>query len=95
MAKVAFPITIFTDSEDNALSFGYVFLNVSEDVSTPNSTQIGQGSVVTITLDENGTVEGSPTVWPNAELQPSGSTYVYSVYSAMGQLVADQVTLTV
>lgn len=95
MAKVSFPITTFTDPEGNPLSFGYVFLNVSEDVSTSSSTQIGQGSIATITLDENGDVAGSPTVWPNSELSPSGSVYVYSAFSAVGQLIADSVPLTV
>lgn len=95
MTKVSFPITTFTDPEGNPLSFGYIFLSVNEDVSTPSSTQIGQGAVAIITLDENGVVVGSPTIWPNSELSPSDSTYVYSVYSAMGQLVADDIPLTV
>lgn len=95
MALVAFPISVFQDADGNPVSFGRVLVNLSEDATTPASTQIGAASVAVINLDVNGAVIGSPLVWPNAELNPTDSVYVYSVYSQVGNEIVRDATLVV
>jgi hypothetical protein len=95
MARVAFPITTFQDAEGNPLSFGYVLLSISTDVNTPDPAQLCEGMTSKITLDTNGVVVGSPTVWPNASLSPSNAVYLYSTYRQNGQEVAYNIPLTV
>jgi hypothetical protein len=56
-------------------------------VSVSSYSQICAGRVTRIPLDSNGTIIGSPVFWPNDELQPSGTYYVYRVRSAAGQQV--------
>lgn len=95
MARVSFPLSVFQDSDGNPISFGYVLVNLSTDVKTPTPTQIASSFVAKINLDINGAVTGSPMVWPNAQLSPSDSVYVYSVYSRLGQEVVREASLTV
>lgn len=95
MARVAFPITTFQDAEGNPLSFGYVLLSISTDVNTPDPAQLCEGMISKIVLDANGSVTGSPTVWPNASLSPASTVYLYSTYRQNGQEVAYNIPLTV
>lgn len=95
MAKVSFPITNFQDSDGNPVSFGYVLLRISTDVKTPVPDQIGALFVSRINLDVDGNVTNSPLVWPNLELTPSGSEYIYNVYSQFGQQLAANIFITV
>jgi len=95
MARVAFPLTTFQDSDGNPVSFGYVLVQLSEDAQTPTPEQIASSRLATISLDVNGAVLGSPMVWPNAELTPSDSVYIYSVYSQVGAAIVREATLTV
>lgn len=95
MARVAFPITTFTDPEGDPLSFGYVILTVSTDAMTPDNEQIAQGLGAVIKLDIDGQVTNNPMVWPNAELNPADTAYIYSVFTAMGQELVYQQILTV
>lgn len=95
MARVAFPLSVFQDSDGNPVSFGRVLVNISTDVQTPTPEHIAASFVVGIDLDVNGAVIGSPLVWPNAELTPSDAVYVYSVYSQVGQAIVREASLTV
>lgn len=94
MARVAFPLSTFQDSDGNPVSFGRVLVNLSKDAKTPDPSQVGEGSVAIINLDINGTVIGSPLVWPNAQLTPSDSVYIYSVYSQVGTEIVRDATIT-
>jgi hypothetical protein len=95
MARVAFPLSTFQDSDGNPVGFGRVLVNLSTDVQTPTPQQIAASLVATINLDINGATLGTPEVWPNSELTPSGSVYIYSVFSQLGQEIVREATLTV
>jgi len=95
MARVAFPLTNFQDADGNPVSNGVVLLELNTDVVTPDSQQIAAGFASGIPLDINGNLLGSPLVWPNAELQPAGSVYIYSVYSHLGTEIVRDAVLTV
>lgn len=95
MSRVAFPLSTFEDSDGNPISFGRVLVNLSKDVQTPTPEQIAATFTAVINLDVNGMVLGNPEVWPNSELVPSDSVYIYSVYSELGQEVVREITLIV
>jgi hypothetical protein len=57
-------------------------------VSAASLGQICGGMETRIDLDVNGSVIGSPLVWPNAELRPLGSCYNLESYASNGELVS-------
>lgn len=95
MSKVSFPLSIFQDSDGTPVSFGTVLVHLSIDAKTPDPAQIAASKLAVINLDVNGNVIGSPLVWPNSELNPSDSTYIYSVYSKVGSEIVRDATIIV
>lgn len=85
MTQQAFPYTTFWDSSGAPLVDGYVLLRLSQDAHSPNGLICG-GKDVLISLDAAGVMESVPQVWPNSQLTPSGSSYIYQAYRADGQL---------
>jgi hypothetical protein len=67
----------FQDSGANPLANGTVTVDLQVDIVLSLS-QICAGRQVTLTLDTNGNVTGSPTLWGPA-------TYFLTAYSAVGQ----------
>ena len=94
MAQVAFPVTTFTDANDNPLANGYVLIRVSTDVQA-SSGQLCAGMSVRVELNGSGVMSSVPQVWPNNELSPSGSVYILSAYTADGELVYGPEPVTV
>lgn len=73
----------------NALSNGYLTMELSQDATVNTSTAIGSKFSVTIQLDVLGNVVASPPqyVWPNDVLTPINTVYIVSAYQQTGQLV--------
>jgi hypothetical protein len=86
MARTAFPLTNFQTPDGNAVANGTVIVRLSQD-GTGESHQV-EHKFTAIPLDSSGNVTASPTVIPNSELAPTGTYYVYSVFSEKGQLIA-------
>ena len=99
MATVApFPYTTFHAANDAPIANGLlsIRLNVDGNVDTGSGTlQLCSGIEVKIPLNQFGIVNGNLNVWPNADITPSGTYYVYSVYSAKGDLVLGPSIVTV
>lgn len=89
------PITTFTDAGGNPLSDGYVLLKLNTDAQANSFLQICAAATVRIDLDDNGTIMGSPTFWPNANLLPLGTVYLLSSYTEEGQQLSYNVPITV
>lgn len=88
-------IFTFQDPAGNPLAGGRVEFRLNVDISTAASSgsQICAGRTATATLDSNGSCTVS--LWPNGTLLPSGSVYVVTAYTALGQLAwSGQMTLT-
>lgn len=95
MPRVALPIQTYQDAEGNPLSFGYIVIRLNEDAKTPDPAQIASQFSTTVNLDTNGTVIGSPMVWPTADLVPSTTLYLISSYTIKGQRLTYEVPTTV
>lgn len=84
MAQGPFPISFFQLANGLAVAGGHVIVNLSKDV-TATTGPIAAGLKVSLTLDESGAIIGSPMFWPNRELDPDDSYYIYQVYNIDGQ----------
>lgn len=85
--QVPFPITTFQDPSGKPISNGRVLIRLNTDEMSPVG-QIYASLYSKIALDVNGQVIGNPLFWQIADLEPSGSWYIYTVYSKIGQLAA-------
>ena len=94
MAQASFPVTTFTDANDNPLANGYALISMSTDVQSSGG-QICAGAAERVTLNASGVMSAVPQVWPNNELSPIGSTYILSAYTADGELVYGPEPVTV
>jgi hypothetical protein len=84
----------FQDALGNALSNGYLIMQLQHDAVALNTGQIVGNLSVKIPLDINGyiqgTVVGAPIfVWPNSILLPANGNYIIWAYSSTNQLVWD------
>jgi len=93
MPKVSLPLTNFQNADGTPVANGtlQIRLNVNGSV---NDTQI-QTNFSTVSLDSSGNILGSPTFWPNVDINPTGTYYILSVYSQLGQLVGGPNILTI
>lgn len=88
-------ILTFQDPAGNPLAGGRVEFRLNVDISTASSSgpQICAGRIATATLDNNGSCVVS--LWPNDTLLPSGSVYVVTAYTALGEPAwSGQITAT-
>lgn len=77
------------DSQGNPLSNGWLVWTLSHDsnltvLGSPNGTQVVSGVSTKMYLDQNGNILGSPTLWTNDLLTPSGSYYTVKAYNHAG-----------
>lgn len=86
MARSPFPILTYADVVGNPIANGFLLLNLSEDALSPTG-EVCSGLTIRVPLDDTGTITGSPTFWPNADLTPDDTYYALRAYTAQGQLV--------
>jgi hypothetical protein len=94
--RASLPQTQFTDSEGQPIANGFLSIRINEDAQVPVLLlQLVAGRAVQIPLDEDGNITGSGVtfLYPNSELSPDDTVYLLSVYSALGQLVSDDVVI--
>lgn len=93
MAHVALTVNTFVNPDGTPVANGYMMIRLNTNGSTSGGIQIQDNFTKTL-LDANGTVTGSPLFWQNADISPAGSYYIYSIYTAKGQLVSGPNKLT-
>lgn len=78
----------FQDAEGNFLANGKLTFVLSQDIQVNGNTQICGGLEISVPLDANGNVIGSPPyyVWPNDTGDPINTFYTITGYSSIGQL---------
>lgn len=84
----------FQDALGNALSNGYLIMQLQHDALAPFSGQIVGNMAVRIPLDVNGFIQGTVTggqifIWPNDVLSPSGGNYIIWAYDSVNRLAWD------
>jgi hypothetical protein len=88
----------FQDFEGNRLAYGYITLQLSHDEQeSVDPGQVVGGVPITIPLDLNGNVSGSPAIWPNDQLAPANSFYIVNAFRKDGTLAwlsPQQITIT-
>jgi hypothetical protein len=80
----------FQDASGAPIAKGTLILKLDADSATvPPLSEIGAARVITVTLDATGNVATSPAVMvaANDKLNPAGSYYRATVYSAQGQTI--------
>lgn len=75
----------FQDSEGNVLANGYLKLFLNQDGTVAGSGNICSGVAVTVTLDANGNVNPSQSIWGNDVISPVNTFYRVTGYTAKGQ----------
>lgn len=95
MSQTNFPIAAFVYANTLPVANGFVVIQTNKDVQIPSVGQISSRIKVTLDLDENGELINDPLFWPNSELNPNDSYYIYSVYTAKGQRIVGPEALTI
>ena len=96
MSQVTFPLTTFVLGNTLPVASGYMQIHLSKDCAIQaNQGQIAYRRRVRVPLDINGNVSQDFTFWPNIQLSPNDSVYVYSVYTADGQKVLGPVSIVI
>lgn len=85
----------FQSPGGNPLSNGYLKIHLNRDCAISSGGQIGYNSVVKVPLDGSGNILGTVLIWPNDQLLPAGSKYIFRVYSSAGLLVSGPYLLTI
>lgn len=93
--RVSFPLTNFQFPDGNPVANGSVYIRLSQDAAVNTLGDHIQRNFSTVQLDSSGNMIGSPTFWKNSDLLPSGSYYIYNVYSDKGLLVAGPNNITI
>ena len=86
MARVTLPIQTYLLPNGAANDNGYITIRLNKD-GNASGNQI-TSNFATVSLDISGTVVGSPMVYQNSSIEPSGTYYIINVYSANGQLIS-------
>lgn len=94
MAQSSFPISFFVYANTLPVANGSVVIQTNKDVQIPSIGQISSRIKIRVLLDENGEMLGAPLFWPNSELNPTDSYYIYSVYTAKGQRIVGPEAIT-
>ncbi len=76
----------FTNPQGNGIANGTLTLVLSQDAKRLTNGQVSP-TQVTLSLDATGSITGSPSVFGNDELSPSGTVYRATVYDANGNSV--------
>lgn len=92
MAQTALTVNTFQLPNGKPVANGYIRMRLNQAGTVGDQLD---ASFVTLNLDSNGEIEGSPVFWPNAEISPANTYYIQLVYSTNGQLVAGPNVITV
>lgn len=84
----------FQDALGNALSNGYLIMQLQHDAASSGAAQIAGNISVKVPLDVNGYIEGTVIgtpvyIWPNSILVPGGGNYLVWLYTSTNQLAWD------
>lgn len=73
------------DALGNPLDLGYLTFRLNTDGQS--GVQVAAGRLVTVQLDAFGNIDGTVSLWTNASLVPTGTTYDIRAYTFQGQEV--------
>lgn len=77
----------FQDNQGNKIANGTVTFLLNVDSETQSLYQIVSKTTISVGLDANGNIAGTPAFWTTTILTPSNSYYTVKVFTAKGQLV--------
>lgn len=95
MAQSTFPILTFNYANTLPVASGFIVIQTNKDVQIPSTGQIASRIKLRINLDQFGEILNNPLFWPNNELNPADSYYIYSVYTAKGQRILGPEAITI
>lgn len=96
MPQMSFPLSTFQHSDTTPIANGYLEIHLNKDCAIQgNSGQISSRRKVRLQLTANGTITVASQFWPNAELVPNDSVYIFSVYTQDGQRVIGPLAVTI
>lgn len=95
MAQVLFPITTFQFASTEPVANGYMIIHLNKDCAiTGNGGQVSARIKIRVPLSSGGEL-AETFFWPNSELVPSDSVYVYSIHKQNGQRVLGPLSITI
>lgn len=96
MPQMSFPLSTFQHSDTTPITNGYLEVHLNKDCAIQgNAGQVSSRRKVRVQLSLNGTVSTVPQFWPNSELIPNDSVYIFSVYTKEGQRVIGPLAATI
>ena len=94
MAQSPFPIAQFVYANTLPVADGFVVVQLSKDCKSSGG-QVASRIKVRLLLNSSGNIINDPLFYPNSELQPNDSVYIYSVYNSDGHRVLGPVTILI
>lgn len=85
MAKRQITGGAFQSPSGVPLSGGSITFRLTAD-AVASGTQVVAPILTSAILDSNGNINGTVDIWPNDQLNPTGTTYKINVYTSVGQL---------
>ena len=86
MAQVSFPLTTYQLPSGVPVADGSLVVRLNADGQVGTS-QIASNPV-RLPLDANGTLSTSYLFWSNSNIAPTGTYYIYSVYTSDGEMIS-------
>jgi hypothetical protein len=94
MAQETWPITNYQFVNGNPVAFGYLIIHLDKD-AVSSTGQVSSRVKVKLSLDGAGMIVSGPVFWPNSQLTPTDTLYIYSVYTQAGQRILGPLSLLV
>ena len=96
MATTPEPLVVNTFQLPNGqpVASGYMLIRLNMDGNVSGSSLQLCGNTIRLPLDNNGILSSSYLFWPNNAISPSGTYYIYSIYTAQGELVLGPTKVT-
>lgn len=80
------PITNYQYPDGTPVANGKLTINLNTGgLVSGNHIQFNK---TTVLLDSSGNITGSPLFWPNADIYPTGTYYIVTVYDSTGNQVS-------
>ena len=90
--QFSLPIQTYLHPDNTPVANGYLRVRLNKSgslaIGGPVVYHQVENNFVTVPLDSNGVISGSPLFWANSLMTPSDTYYIIEVYTRQGQYVA-------